>query len=68
MIELDGPLYGYLKERLTGCNVIQGDATRLDEILARHGVGEVATVISGLPMVGMPDRASSGRSSTRASR
>ena len=55
VIELDGPLYGYLKERLTGCLVIQGDATRLDEILARHEVGEIGTVISGLPMVGMPD-------------
>ncbi|HEX6010481.1 MAG TPA: hypothetical protein VFY87_01485 [Geminicoccaceae bacterium] len=55
VIELDGPLYSYLKERLTGCLVIQGDATRLDEILARHDVGEIGTVISGLPMVGMPD-------------
>ena len=54
VIELDGPLYGFLKERLPGCLVIQGDATRLDEILPRHGVGEVGTVISGLPMVGMP--------------
>lgn len=54
VIELDGPLYAYLKERLTGCLVIQGDATRLGEILARHEVGEIGTVISGLPMVGMP--------------
>jgi phosphatidylethanolamine/phosphatidyl-N-methylethanolamine N-methyltransferase len=55
VIELDGPLYAYLKERLTGCLVIQGDATRLDEILARQEIGEIGTVISGLPMVGMPD-------------
>lgn len=54
VIELDGALYGYLKERLQGCLVIQGDATRLDEILARHDIREVGTVISGLPMVGMP--------------
>lgn len=54
VIELDGALYGYLKERFAGCLVIQGDATRLDEILVRHQVGEVGTVISGLPMVGMP--------------
>lgn len=54
VIELDGALYGYLKERLQGCLVIQGDATRLDEILARHDIAEVGTVISGLPMVGMP--------------
>lgn len=55
VIELDGALYGYLKDRLAGCRVIQGDATRLDEILARQEIGEVGTVISGLPMVGMPE-------------
>lgn len=55
VIELDGSLYTYLKDRLTGCTVIQGDATRLDEILARHEVGEIGTVLSGLPMVGMPE-------------
>lgn len=54
VIELDTALHAYLKERLDGCLVIQGDATRLGEILARHEVGEVGTVISGLPMVGMP--------------
>lgn len=54
VIELDGQLHTYLKERLAGCHVIQGDATRLDEILVRHGVDEVGTVVSGLPMVGMP--------------
>jgi phosphatidylethanolamine/phosphatidyl-N-methylethanolamine N-methyltransferase len=55
VIELDGSLYTYLKDRLAGCTVIQGDATRLDEILARHEVGEIGTVLSGLPMVGMPE-------------
>jgi len=54
VIELDGALHAYLKERLAGCLVIQGDATRLPEILARHEVGEIGTVISGLPMIGMP--------------
>jgi phosphatidylethanolamine/phosphatidyl-N-methylethanolamine N-methyltransferase len=54
VIELDTSLHGFLKERLSGCHVIQGDATRLDEILKHHGIGEVGTVISGLPMVGMP--------------
>jgi phosphatidylethanolamine/phosphatidyl-N-methylethanolamine N-methyltransferase len=54
VIELDGPLHAYLKERLPGVRVIQGDATRLDEILQRHGIDDVATVISGVPMVGNP--------------
>jgi phosphatidylethanolamine/phosphatidyl-N-methylethanolamine N-methyltransferase len=54
VIELDGPMHAYLKERLPGVNVIQGDATRLDEILLRLGVDVVSTVISGIPMVGNP--------------
>jgi phosphatidylethanolamine/phosphatidyl-N-methylethanolamine N-methyltransferase len=54
VVELDGPMHAYLKERLPGVNVIQGDATRLDEILVRHGVDVVSTVISGIPMVGNP--------------
>jgi phosphatidylethanolamine/phosphatidyl-N-methylethanolamine N-methyltransferase len=54
VIELDRALYEYLRDRLEGVQVVQGDATRLDEILERLGVGEVSTVISGLPMVGMP--------------
>ena len=54
VLELDGPMSAYLKERLPGVNVIQGDATRLDEILACHGIEDVATVISGIPMVGNP--------------
>ncbi|MFZ1428660.1 MAG: hypothetical protein WAS21_18050 [Geminicoccaceae bacterium] len=55
VIELDGALHSYLKERLTGCHVIQGDATRLDEILTRLGFSDIGTVVSGLPMVGMPE-------------
>jgi phosphatidylethanolamine/phosphatidyl-N-methylethanolamine N-methyltransferase len=54
VLELDGPMHAYLKDRFPGVNVIQGDATRLDEILARHGVDLVSTVISGIPMVGNP--------------
>ena len=54
VIELDTSLFEYLRDRFRGVNVIQGDATRLDEILPRLGVKEVGTVISGLPMVGTP--------------
>jgi phosphatidylethanolamine/phosphatidyl-N-methylethanolamine N-methyltransferase len=34
--------------------VIRGDATRLTAILEREGIDKVGTVISGLPMLGMP--------------
>jgi phosphatidylethanolamine/phosphatidyl-N-methylethanolamine N-methyltransferase len=54
VIELERALYEHLRLRLPGANVVQGDATKLHEILEQLGVDDVATVISGLPMVGMP--------------
>lgn len=54
VIELERPLYEHLRQRLPGTLVILGDATKLDEILKRHGIENVGTVISGLPMIGMP--------------
>lgn len=54
VIELDGELYQFLKEELKGARVVQGDATRLNEILERQGITEVGNVVSGLPMISMP--------------
>jgi phosphatidylethanolamine/phosphatidyl-N-methylethanolamine N-methyltransferase len=34
--------------------VVNGDATRLVDIVRQQGVGAVSTVISGIPMVNMP--------------
>ncbi|MCE3250821.1 MAG: Phosphatidyl-N-methylethanolamine N-methyltransferase [Geminicoccaceae bacterium] len=46
MIELDRPLFEYLRERFPKVRVINGDATRLVDILRQQGVAEVGTVIS----------------------
>jgi phosphatidylethanolamine/phosphatidyl-N-methylethanolamine N-methyltransferase len=54
MIELDRPLFEYLRERFPKVRVINGDATRLVDILRQQGIEEVGTVISGIPMVTMP--------------
>ena len=54
MVELDRPLYEYLRDRFPAVRVINGDATRLVDILRQQGVEHVSTVISGLPMVNMP--------------
>lgn len=54
VIELERHLYEYLRDTFPACRVVQGDATRLAEILERQGIRDVATVISGLPMVNMP--------------
>jgi phosphatidylethanolamine/phosphatidyl-N-methylethanolamine N-methyltransferase len=54
VIELDSDLADFLERRLPGCRVVCGDATRLKDLLASNGIEGVGTVISGLPMVGMP--------------
>ena len=54
VIELETNLHQYLAGRYPEVSVIQGDATRLAEIIARLDIQRVSTVISGLPMVGMP--------------
>jgi phosphatidylethanolamine/phosphatidyl-N-methylethanolamine N-methyltransferase len=54
VIELDKSLARYLRDRLPGVNVVQGNATRLAEVLEPLDVGEISTVISGLPMLTMP--------------
>ncbi|MDX1541290.1 MAG: hypothetical protein R3349_07780 [Geminicoccaceae bacterium] len=54
MVELDRPLFEYLRDNFEGVRVVNGDATRLADILRQQGVGPVSTVISGLPMVNMP--------------
>jgi phosphatidylethanolamine/phosphatidyl-N-methylethanolamine N-methyltransferase len=54
VVELEPALFEHLRRRLPGSVVIQGDATKLDDILKRQGIEDVGAVISGLPMVGMP--------------
>jgi phosphatidylethanolamine/phosphatidyl-N-methylethanolamine N-methyltransferase len=54
MIELDRPLFDYLRTRFPAVRVVNGDATRLVDIVRQQGITEVSTVISGLPMVTMP--------------
>ncbi len=54
MIELDEPLYHYLRNRFPGVRVVHGDATRLSTIVAEQAIDRVSTVVSGLPMVNMP--------------
>ena len=55
VVELDEKLHRYLATRFMGAMVVKGDATKLSEILDQYGVKKVRTIISGLPMVGMPD-------------
>lgn len=55
VIELDLTLANYLKSALPGVTVIHGDAARLREILPADVLGKVRRVISGIPMINLPE-------------
>jgi phosphatidylethanolamine/phosphatidyl-N-methylethanolamine N-methyltransferase len=54
VVELDGDLCRFLRRAMPHAQVIQGDATRLAELLPKSTLGRVSTVISGIPMVTLP--------------
>ena len=54
MIELDRQLFDYLRTRFPAVRVVNGDATRMVDIVRQLGISRVSTIISGLPMVTMP--------------
>jgi phospholipid N-methyltransferase len=58
VIELDPVLCGRLKARfqgITNLEVIQGDATQFDKLLAERGIPQVDHVLSGLPLPSFPE-------------
>ena len=54
VIERDRQLAALLRQRFQGVRVICGDAGHLPELLARHGITEVAAIVSGLPLLLFP--------------
>lgn len=54
VIELDPELAAYLKKTFPGVSVIQGDAAELASILPADILGKARRVVSGLPMMNMP--------------
>jgi len=58
VIELDPTLCGRLKARFQGASnvdVVQGDATKFDKLLAERGIPQVDHVLSGLPLPSFPE-------------
>ncbi|HJQ57300.1 MAG TPA: hypothetical protein VJ890_10360, partial [Vineibacter sp.] len=53
-VELDGELHARLAKAFPRLRTLSGDAARLSELLAGHGVGPVACVVSSLPLLAMP--------------
>lgn len=57
VIELDPTLCGRLRDRFRDArnvDVIQGDATKFDQVLAERGIQKVDHVLSGLPLPSFP--------------
>ncbi len=55
VVEIEPTLANYLKKAFPDVNVIQGDATELGKILPPEVLGKVHRVVSGLPMINMPE-------------
>lgn len=53
-IEFDPEMAQTLRHRFPRLNLIEGDAGDLVNLLAAQGIERAATVVSGLPLLGMP--------------
>ncbi|MBX9804763.1 MAG: phospholipid methyltransferase [Alphaproteobacteria bacterium] len=53
VVEMDAELCEYLSLHFSQVTVINGDASKLLEILPPHIIGKVSTVISGIPLVNL---------------
>jgi phosphatidylethanolamine/phosphatidyl-N-methylethanolamine N-methyltransferase len=54
VVEIDPQLCTFLRRQFPHAQVVQGDATRLPELIPSKWVGKVGCVISGIPMVPIP--------------
>lgn len=53
IIELDGELVAFLKERFPQATIIQGSAADLISLLPEGVAGRIRTIVSGIPMVNL---------------
>jgi phosphatidylethanolamine/phosphatidyl-N-methylethanolamine N-methyltransferase len=54
LIERDPEMAGFLRRHFPGPRIIEGDAARLPQLLAAHGIEQVAAVVSSLPLLSLP--------------
>ena len=60
VVEMDSELCKYLNVHFPQVTVINGDASRLVDILPPHVIGKVSTVISGIPLVNLSEALQAG--------
>jgi phosphatidylethanolamine/phosphatidyl-N-methylethanolamine N-methyltransferase len=54
LVERDREMHGYLVDCFPGALVLHGDAAELDEVLPKSWKGRVSTVVSSVPLLGLP--------------
>ncbi|MCX7338053.1 MAG: methyltransferase domain-containing protein [Alphaproteobacteria bacterium] len=60
IVELDKEMYHFLKKNFKGVHVIHGDATQLSQLLPAEWIGQVGTVVSGIPMINLSEEEQNG--------
>lgn len=56
VLELDNELAYYLRGQFPGVRVIEGNAAILETLVPKEVIGNVRTIISGIPMVNLPKK------------
>ena len=54
LVERDPELVAFLRRHFRGPRIIEGDAARLPKLLTSEGMTNIATVVSGLPLLSRP--------------
>ncbi|WP_422015311.1 class I SAM-dependent methyltransferase [Reyranella sp.] len=54
LVERDPELASFLRRHFVGPRIVEGDAARLQKILAEQGIGSVSAVVSSLPLLSLP--------------
>jgi phospholipid N-methyltransferase len=54
VVELDPDFCTRLRQRFPGADIVEGDAAKLEELLAARGIHQVDHVVSGLPLPSFP--------------
>jgi len=54
LVERDPELAAFLRRHFRGPQIVEGDASRLLQLLSGAGVSKIATVVSGLPLLSLP--------------
>jgi phosphatidylethanolamine/phosphatidyl-N-methylethanolamine N-methyltransferase len=60
LVERDPEFAGFLRRRFAGPRILEGDAARLPQLLAEHGIAPVAAVVSSLPLLSLPSEVVNG--------